>query len=320
MGKDQCHFLRSDKKRCLHKHRQLSGYCYWHDKNARKDHREAVEKLLTLYKAGESFEGFELEGADLSGLDFSQADFSSANLKKVNFEKTLLLEVNFTGASLQGALFHKARLHRAIFDKAALYQTDFHQCFIKNCQWPEQCPEEQKADKAWKSKEKAVAKKYYEICTQIYENLYQSLERQGQFQEASVFYYRYCLMQRNLAPVFSRKFLGYYLLDKLCGYGEKPFQVVKFSCALILISASLYCLLGLNIQDQTLIVSSDQSVYKNLSVFFHSLYFSVVTFTTLGYGDITPSGSAKLLAALEAFIGSFTLATFVVVFVKKITR
>ncbi len=52
----------------------------------------------------------------------------------------------------------------------------------------------------------------------------------------------------------------------------------------------------------------------------NSIYFSVVTFTTLGYGDISPLGFARFIAAFEAFMGSFTMALFVVVFVKKMTR
>ncbi|PUZ92369.1 potassium transporter Kef, partial [Vibrio vulnificus] len=54
--------------------------------------------------------------------------------------------------------------------------------------------------------------------------------------------------------------------------------------------------------------------------FLNAVYFSVVTFTTLGYGDISPVGLARFIAALEAFLGSFTMALFVVVFVKKMTR
>ena len=47
----------------------------------------------------------------------------------------------------------------------------------------------------------------------------------------------------------------------------------------------------------------------------------MVTYTTLGYGDITPAlGVSRFLAAFEALIGGFTLALFVVVFVKKMTR
>ena len=33
------------------------------------------------------------------------------------------------------------------------------------------------------------------------------------------------------------------------------------------------------------------------------LYFSIVTFTTLGYGDFAPTANVRLLAALEAILG-----------------
>jgi hypothetical protein len=42
------------------------------------------------------------------------------------------------------------------------------------------------------------------------------------------------------------------------------------------------------------------------------LYFSFVTITTLGYGDIVPvSGAAKLAASIEALFGQIYLATFI---------
>ena len=40
-----------------------------------------------------------------------------------------------------------------------------------------------------------------------------------------------------------------------------------------------------------------------LPVFEHALYFSIVTFTTLGYGDITLNENWRLLASMEAAIG-----------------
>jgi hypothetical protein len=42
------------------------------------------------------------------------------------------------------------------------------------------------------------------------------------------------------------------------------------------------------------------------------LYFSFVTLTTLGYGDIVPvSGAAKMLASGEALFGQIYLAVFI---------
>lgn len=57
-----------------------------------------------------------------------------------------------------------------------------------------------------------------------------------------------------------------------------------------------------------------------VTVFLDALYFSVVTFTTLGYGDFAPVGPSRIIASAEAIIGSFTIALFVVVFVRRMAR
>jgi hypothetical protein len=45
--------------------------------------------------------------------------------------------------------------------------------------------------------------------------------------------------------------------------------------------------------------------------FGNSIYFSTVTTTTVGYGDMVPLGFSKALAAIEAALGFFMLAVFV---------
>jgi len=90
--------------------------------------------------------------------------------------------------------------------------------------------------------------------------------------------------------------------------------------AIILVCAILYAFTGLSFQDSVQAVSANQTLEQNLTLFASSLYYSVVTFTTLGYGDFTPVGISRAIAAIEAFTGSFTIALFVVVFVKKMTR
>ena len=45
--------------------------------------------------------------------------------------------------------------------------------------------------------------------------------------------------------------------------------------------------------------------------FFNSLYFSIVTATSTGYGDITPRGFSKALAAVQSMSALFIFAVFV---------
>ncbi|MFY0646602.1 MAG: two pore domain potassium channel family protein [Sulfitobacter geojensis] len=57
-----------------------------------------------------------------------------------------------------------------------------------------------------------------------------------------------------------------------------------------------------------LIVVSFGSVYRLFGLEdavdrFDYVYFSAVTFTTLGYGDITPSGASRIVALVEALLG-----------------
>ena len=54
--------------------------------------------------------------------------------------------------------------------------------------------------------------------------------------------------------------------------------------------------------------------------FLECLYFSFVTFTTLGYGDYAPSQTFQLVATAEAFFGAFMIALFVLVFGRKMLR
>ncbi|MBN1353824.1 MAG: two pore domain potassium channel family protein, partial [Candidatus Omnitrophica bacterium] len=104
--------------------------------------------------------------------------------------------------------------------------------------------------------------------------------------------------KRNLA------YLPSLLMDILCGYGEKPYRVILSSAAII----SVYAFLFLALNSVTYAQSSS---YK-LAIGDY-IYYSIVTFTTVGYGDFVPRPSSlfRLLAASEAFVGAFMIGLFI---------
>ena len=98
----------------------------------------------------------------------------------------------------------------------------------------------------------------------------------------------------------------------LFGYGERPVRVLAASAFIILICASFYS-------------QPDSLIYRGGATepsFLQSLYFSTITFTTLGYGDLYPAPNVvcRAVAMFEAVAGGCLMALFVVCLAKRFSR
>lgn len=90
---------------------------------------------------------------------------------------------------------------------------------------------------------------------------------------------------------FRLKYIQSGFLNFLWGYGERPARVFLISIATILLFAVLYCYVP---------GASEHTYHK----FANALYYSMVTFTTLGYGDISQTAEGlRLVSGLEALLG-----------------
>ncbi len=100
----------------------------------------------------------------------------------------------------------------------------------------------------------------------------------------------------------------------LFGYGERPLRVLAAAVLVIFGWAKLYYPYGIAMDN---IPEVGPPCPVN---FAERLYFSVVTFTTLGYGDLQPATDMRFWAGLEALTGAFLMALFVVAMARKFTR
>lgn len=181
----------------------------------------------------------------------------------------------------------------------------------------------------------------------------QAAQNRGDYNEAGDFHYHECSsmecwrrQQYGLNPLRLRRFLlcwGEFLFAKgVFGYGERPFRALVAGVVVIV----LWSFLGLALdgvepvrsfelggtegtvasctssedkgQQCTLKQSPENwAGWKRLG---DCTYFSVVTFTTLGYGDLCPKPHFRGWAAAESVLGAGLMAVFIVGLTRKFMR
>lgn len=109
---------------------------------------------------------------------------------------------------------------------------------------------------------------------------------------------------------YSLKWSASMFSNILYGYGQRPFWILAWCAGLLLLSSVIYWM--------------SKGILKIVGVrtisvedYWNSLYFSVVTFTTLRYGDFRPIGKVKILASIEAILGIFFVALLIITFARK---
>lgn len=107
-------------------------------------------------------------------------------------------------------------------------------------------------------------------------------------------------------------------------YGESPWRVITVSMTIIIIWAFSYPFTqGVN-GNRTYSYSATTGPEAQVeigTVLMKSLYFSLSAFTTVGFGDLTPVGTAsQWLAGTESFLGALLIALLVFTLGRRVTR
>jgi uncharacterized protein YjbI with pentapeptide repeats len=113
-----------------------------------------------------------------------------------------------------------------------------------------------------------------------------------------------------------------WLYEKTSGYGEKPIRVILTSFFVVVFFMLLYPLWGIRQTGdgtaRTLSYASASAPAEYLDVIAHSFYFSSVTFTTLGYGDMYPVGLSRILSTVQSATGALLIALLIFVFGRSV--
>ncbi|ARU57331.1 MAG: pentapeptide repeat-containing protein [Pseudomonadales bacterium] len=306
-----------------HPDNTLDDTRFWQDDGADKSLEDLAARLEARARTGNPMQKFALRRCQLPGINLVNAHSKSgfklthSDLYRADLRKGHFFNVDFSGSSLMKANLEGANLHCANLSDCNLLGVNLEKCKLENVTWGSELIQEKQARATRNIAEKH---EYYQQAEEIYRHLRKVTESEGLFEQAGTFFQKEMVMRRYQMPRYSSQRIISRMVEIFCGYGEQPLRVILFSIIAIIFFAVLYLLTGITESDHLLRLNFDNSFQDNISQLLKCLYFSVVTFTTLGYGDLAPTGWARGIAATEAFIGSFTLALFVVVFVKKMTR
>jgi len=112
------------------------------------------------------------------------------------------------------------------------------------------------------------------------------------------------------------------------GYGERPLRILITAGVIILAWALLFLFCGIqeNVGATSVEINRQLSidpaqVVPTIKDFLRCLYFSAISFATVGYGDFQPTGlSSRLFAVIEGLSGIVLAALFVVTVAKRFGR
>ncbi|MHC1597987.1 MAG: pentapeptide repeat-containing protein [Candidatus Methanofastidiosia archaeon] len=304
-------------------------------------------------------DGAILSNGNLQNADFAKAQLKgtliqNAFLQRANFRESEMGNANLKNSNLKGANLRGANLKGANFDNTILKNADLFNAKVNgmmNLRYAlidNIVITEKKGNEDLKNSKYISALKRYDEAIKSYIDLKNYFNSEGLYEKSGEYYVREWIVKGKVQRTAglldkehlkTNRFMPYYLpisfkymesrmfpllvaiesrmkwiFNKIVyhtsRYGESSIRVLLSSLAIIFLYAAFYWTSH----------GITPGVDSYVPTFSESIYFSVVTFTTLGYGDYHPKPSFQLIATSEAIIGAFILAFFVVVVSRRLIR
>lgn len=281
-------------------------------------------------------DGIDLRGAPLSGFDFriavqdgddgffeefaviSNIHFEGATLKHCKFQDGKIMNCYFENSILAHSDFRNSTVNNCSFNGGDLtgiglhgtkiIECDFTNCILKDVTLSGSIVDEKTTfGKNLKSEQEGnhhFASIEYKQIKQLYKN--SSLHH-----IADHFHYKEMVAKRKISKRSNpKRWLNYVFGDLLCKYGTSYTRVFLWATIIIV-------LCGILLNANKSLLYNNQPVEASLQ---DALYFSLITFTTLGYGDFHAIGFMRFIAGLESFAGVFLMSLFTVIVGRRIIR
>jgi hypothetical protein len=274
-----------------------------------------------LKKANLSFTNFKnanfafanLESAIFSFANFEGVNFSAAHLENAYLEDANLIGARLSGANLKNAILANSNLKNAYLVDAHLEGTILNAVNFKNANLSSVTFDQKimwKLAKATRFSLKKLWNQRYDILldTTIRCKGVNAATCYGS-QQFKLFLQDQDFLEEFLEKKWGRKIFFIWWLFADCG--RSLGRWAGWSLVLALLFAFLFWLLGSNSFD------TQHLKFNFLTMF----YYSIVTFTTLGFGDIIPkTTTAAMCVTVEVILGYVMLGGLITIFASKLAR
>ncbi len=230
--------------------------------------------------------------AHIERTDLRFANLEGANLLCAHLEEANLSLANLQGTDLRGAYLNGVTLYGAKFSADTKFEGVNWGNYILG--------------------DESIG---FDSAADTYRRLKTWYTEHGLYDIAGEFFYREMEVKRKALKWWPNPFPRAWskFISLICGYGEKPWRVVLWGM-LVLFGLALFYFFLRGVAPHTFTIDA----------FLSSLYYSAVSFTALGYGPWFSTSSvrgwAQGVGAAEAIVGVFTIALFLITFVRKMTR
>jgi hypothetical protein len=297
-----------------------------------------------------------LRRADLTDADLRRADLTDASLYKADLTDTYLSRADLTDADLHGANLTEAflreadltdaNLRQASLDHVGLHQTTLDGVGIDEGTTAEppslwELGADAKAEPGffgWRGIRRLRAlfrsqsnpshlmwaEQQYRRLNRLYR------ERDLGQDDALEIQEKHARRKRVLAEGNRREWIKKAFARWVLGYGLQIGPILGVMLAVIAVCTLLYPATGFvdgsagasagNLTEVSYETMPPSASIDTLRTLGRSLYFSTITFSTLGYADVAPVGWGRAVATVESFIGALSMAYLVSVLSRRAIR
>ena len=196
-----------------------------------------------------------------------------------------------------------------------------------------------RADKYKAEAEMDMARRYYSNASVSFRNAKQQYEKDGKHAESIQMYIAEKeVTRRNLLTQKGKNIarFGFWIWKHTCNYGESPWRFIGWLATIVFVFAFIYMPIIPNLFPRwpsCLSITLKEYPFHQWSGgvigvikggllnFVTALYFSTVTFATLGFGDITPTNTmGRLCVIAEVLLGYLMFGVLITLVARKMTR